>query len=212
MHVVFIIKLQSLLLTIFFIIVLPYFSHGQHIDIDTLKYKLWSAHDSLQWSDFQKSPVEKELKYGFRAKTLTSLVYFYTPALWHIDSCMNVYVAVSRQNSFTKDTTDKILLGHERIHFDIAELFARYLRKEFIMLSQSDENTLEQYLSLRDSLFQSANVFQDIYDEETMYGLNAREQKKWTEYIDKELETWKGYTFDQIPQHCKKYITKNEGN
>jgi hypothetical protein len=208
----FINSLRSLLITAFIIAMLPIVSFAQQLSITDDKYKVWSANDSLQWADFKKFPEEKDLKYGLKIKTLTSLVYFYTPSLWHIDSCMNVYVAVRKQHSFTWDSTNLQLLKHESIHFDIAELFARYLRKELITLSQSDDNTLDQYLYTRDSLFQAAHVFQDKYDEETMYGLNSKAQKRWAEYVRDQLSAWKDYTFDKMPQLCQEYLSKNETN
>lgn len=212
MSFMFINSLQSLLLTVFIMAMLSGVSIAQQLSINTDNYKVWSVNDSLQWVDFKKAPVEQDLKYGLKTKTLTALVYFYTPSLWHIDSCMNVYVAVRKQHSFTWDSTNTDLLKHESIHFDIAELFARYLRKEFITLSQSDDNTLDQYLHTRDSLFQAAHVFQDVYDEETMYGLNPKAQKRWAEYIKNQLSAWKEYTFDKMPQLCQEYLSKNETN
>lgn len=177
---------------------------------DMNKYKIWNANDSLCWSDYVFSDFNQSLKYGIQAKAVTSLVHIYVPGIWHIDSCMNIVVALRKRYSFTQDTTDTRLLEHERIHFDIAEMFARYLRKEFLELSKSNENSLDQYLSLRDSLFKEASSFQDFYDSETVYGLNLKEQRVWTLQIKKELEEWKEYSFENISQLCNSSLADNK--
>ncbi|WKN31858.1 hypothetical protein PZB74_00600 [Porifericola rhodea] len=167
-------------------------------ELDPNKYKQWSNIDTLQWSDFQLSVFDHHIKYGLKAKAKTSLVYFYRPAIWHQDSCMNVLTAVFRKASYTRDTTDINLLLHEKLHFDIAELCARKLRKALLHLKESQANSLENYLALRDSIFTVSNEYHDLYDQETLYGLNLVRQSSWKSYIKLELNRYKDYTFKEM--------------
>ncbi len=133
----------------------------QKLDAD--KYKPWSRSDTLKWQDYNISnAIDSSLPHGLQAKALTSLVYFYVPSIWHPDSCMNVLVAVRKKYSYTLDTINTYLLKHERIHFDIAELYARQLREALLNLSQEEDYQLDQYLTMRDSMFQISNHYQDL--------------------------------------------------
>jgi hypothetical protein len=170
--------------------------------LNTNHYKSWNASDTLLWSDYTLTDLDQTLKYGLRAKAVTSYAYFYLPQIWHADSCMNVLTTFRRRHSYTADTTSVSLLAHESIHFDIAELFARYLRKELLDLSQKEDYNLDQYLTLRDSLFNAASNYQALYDDETVYGLNRKEQQKWRDHIKSELEKWKDYSFENIYLLC----------
>lgn len=177
-------------------------TEGMCQKLDITRYKPWDASDTLLWSDYTLTDLNQTLKYGLQAKAVTSYVYFYLPELWHADSCMNVLTVFSKKHSYTGDTTRAGLLMHESIHFDIAELFARYLRKDLLDLSQKEDYTLDQYLALRDSLFDAASNYQELYDDETVYGLNRKEQQKWGEHIKNEMEKWKDYSFENIYLLC----------
>lgn len=184
--------------------------YAQALHNDTYKY--WSRDDSLRWSDYQFRELDLPLNYGFKAKALTSLMYLFTPPVWHQDSSMDLLVAFRKPHSFTGDSLDAHLLQHESLHFDIAELYARYLRKELALLSQSKENSLDRYLSLRDSILQMADQKQLTYDEETIYGLNKKEQLQWSEDIQAEIDAWGAYAYKNRPYRTVKLISEKEKN
>ncbi|WPP51590.1 hypothetical protein [Catalinimonas niigatensis] len=175
-------------------------------ELDLIKYKLWDIKDTLQWSDYTFSDLNQDLEYGFQAKAVTSLAHIYVPGVWHVDSCMNVLVAFRKRYSFTGDTTHADLLAHESIHFDIAEVFARYLRKELLNLSESSNNNLDEYLTLRNRYFKEATNYQDLYDQETVYGLNTKEQRRWASHIKAELKIWEDYSFENTLLQCNSLV------
>lgn len=178
-------------------------------ELDLIKYKLWDIKDTLQWSDYTFSDLNHTLEYGFQATAITSYSYFYLPEIWHADSCMNVLTAFRKKDSHTGDTTRADLLAHESIHFHIAEVFARYLRKELLNLSRSNDNTLDQYLALRNNYFKEASSYQDLYDRETMYGLNIKDQLRWSIHIKAELKEWEDYSFENLLLQCNTCLVDN---
>lgn len=178
-------------------------------ELDTIKYKYWNTKDTLQWSDYTFSDLNEDLEYGFQAKAVTSLAHVYVPGVWDADSCMNVLVAFRKRYSFSGDTTSAQLLAHESIHFDIAEVFARYLRKALLNLSKSSDNNLDQYLTVRNKYFKEASHYQDLYDQETVYGLNTKEQRRWASHIKTELQKWEDYSYENLLRLCNICLENN---
>ncbi len=165
--------------------------------LDTAKFRVWDEYRALQWDDYLLNDQRKTRKHGFRIRAITSYQYIYSPEELHLDSCLNVLTVLRRRTSWVRDTIDGHLLEHERIHFDIAELYARKMREQFQQLDTSYA-TLKGTHALIDSLFKAGGDYQDRYDEDTFYGRSSSTQQRWRRQIDDELKQLNEFSFENV--------------
>ena len=147
----------------------------------------WQQDRRLTWSDFQGEPEEE---IDFRAMTNWQLSYDFqlSKVKGEINSQFNVYTFFDNQQSWVREGSgSQQLLQHEQLHFDIAELFARKLRKQFAIYSFRSENYKEELNLLFEASLDSCNVVQTQYDLDTEHGLNQKKQQDWQQKIDQEL-------------------------
>ena len=163
--------------------------------VDTARFRVWNEHNPLQWNDYQIDRRRKVLKHGFAVHAITSYQYFYLPQELDLDSCLNVLTTLRKRSSWVRDTTDRHLLEHERIHFDIAELYARKLREQFRRLNVNHA-TLKDAYARADSLFKAGGHCQDQYDQETFYGRSSTKQQQWKQQIDTKLKKLDEFSFE----------------
>ena len=162
--------------------------------LDTTRFRVWDEDAPLRWSDYTIDRERYEQKHGFAVQAITSYQYFYVPRELHPDSCLNVLTTLRKRSSWMHDTIDGRLLEHERIHFDIAELYARKLRQQFQRLDTS--RTLKNIYLLVDSLFKAGDQRQRQYDEETFYGRSSGKQRQWRQQVDNELKQLDEFSFE----------------
>ena len=98
--------------------------------------------------------------------------------------------------AWEKDTLSNNLLQHEQVHFDIAEIFARKIRKEITGLRRDGAKEPSIYKQHINKLFDEYNAKDIEYDKETQHGLVDGKQQEWNEKIAKELEELKEYAVD----------------
>lgn len=136
---------------------------------------------ALQWADFKGVPNPSR----YMAETHTTLqagytadedsIYFEVRCLFHPDL------------SWTKDTTDILLLNHEQRHFDLAEIQARQLRKALAAADIKAHNYRRVFSALVKAANRDLYHIQELYDKETRHGVYAAAQAKWDRLIDEEL-------------------------
>lgn len=154
---------------------------------------IWSKDTKLNWSDFQGMPVENAAEV---AMTASSVEYNYftrgnkigwkvTPKFY---PTLSWYLPAS--------ATDKIL-QHERLHFDITELYARMLRQQLQNNVHSDAD-IKTLIAIGKKLIAAWNAEQSKYDIETNHSINTSAQQKWEFSIRKRLDALKD--FATIPQ------------
>ncbi|HPF12292.1 MAG TPA: DUF922 domain-containing protein [Flavobacteriaceae bacterium] len=85
------------------------------------------------------------------------------------------------------------LLRHEQTHFDIAELFARKLRKRFETLKSQGEKRFSVYYSEFKEYSALCREMQKKYDRETQHGNDFQANDTWKELIQKELGSFRDY-------------------
>jgi hypothetical protein len=103
--------------------------------------------------------------------------------------------------SWTSATIDDRLLGHEQGHFDISELFARRVTREYGRLlkagslkgsGKTEEEARKQMAALALEKFQPHleewRLEQQRYDQETMHGSDPTKQQEWRRKILADLE------------------------
>jgi predicted secreted Zn-dependent protease len=87
------------------------------------------------------------------------------------------------------------ILAHEKLHFDIVELFARRLRKkisEAVFANTADART--KIKKWHAETEKAMDRFQDRYDKETDGSMNAAMQKRWNDKVFLELNALKFYS------------------
>lgn len=151
----------------------------------------WDANKKLTWNDFQGesdsvtigqakttyririSPEEVKLdEYGkmLNYKQMTATAEFYKKLSW----------------SYAK--FDTIVLQHEQLHFDIAELYARKIRHKFHENKLAKIADFDTYSNDYKRLWKECTMFQQNFDKETNHGRNFVQNKIWYQFVVNELQ------------------------
>lgn len=187
---------QFFSISLIFLIIFNY-ATGQtfHPDTDIE----WSDARLLSWTDFT-GPVD--YKSTFMALTASSIIckpYFISDSmmLW-------VETVFSPTHSWKKrNDLDSFDLAHEQTHFNIAELYARELRKlikEEIKLAK-EGHTIDMLFKIDSGfkkLARECDDFQTLYDKQTNHSINKAEQILWNKSIWNDLEKMNEWTFKSI--------------
>lgn len=154
----------------------------------------WSSDYRLQWSDFQAQPTYKTttvavtasgITFGYSTKTSNGEVIdydytveaqFYPKSSWYI-----------------KARADKNTLQHERLHFDITELYARKLRQR-IANTKFTQNFNNEIEALYNEAKKELRELQKLYDAETHHSQDLEKQRYWELKIKQELHKFAAYS------------------
>ena len=150
----------------------------------------WNLSRLLKWSDF-RGKVDPN-KFG---SALTSHKIEVLPANIVVDRNDNIqgYENLTVQAQFYRNsswtvTNSQSILDHEQLHFDIAELFARKIRKEFSGFKANKIVTFSVYLDCYILLWNDSRNMQERYDSETRNGQDISKNQLWATEISKQLE------------------------
>ncbi|MDP4252257.1 MAG: hypothetical protein Q8918_19335 [Bacteroidota bacterium] len=153
----------------------------------------WTADRKLTWEDFKGSPkpisneksaAQTYCGFGYQ----TNRVTVFKKAKIFAKNTFDCRLSWVRPDQ--KSRTD--LLEHEQGHFDLCEVFARQLRKKL------EEKRLNA-MNLNDAKVVFSDVYaeylnrQELYENETNFGLNRQKQTEWTARIGIELAGLKVY-------------------
>lgn len=157
-----------------------------------------SAQDTLFWSSgYQLTPKD------FRGKPDTTASY---PS---ISTCGIKYIGHAHKNAVQTeafgifirpkswaviDEDDSLWLTHERLNFDIAELFARKLRKSFSEYTFRYATVQQDLDSLYDINHEEMNEMHASYEKETNHGTDESAQSIWNHKIKSEMEKFGKYS------------------
>ena len=111
---------------------------------------------------------------------------------------MNVATFFYKNKSWLGNKDNKNELAHEQIHFDIAELFARKIRKDFEDLKSKKVKDFDAYQHVYNTQWTACQAYQNQYDSETANGAMAIENNEWLLKIDKELYELNAYSYERI--------------
>ncbi len=177
-------------LTILFIVGMFFiFYKGTAQEEDAIR---WSSEYRLTWDDFQGKPevnstpaavTASGIDHGFSASLIGDRVEY--------DSTVNCYFIPSK-SWYKKKLADNNLLAHEQLHFDIAELHARILRKR-IALYTFTPNIKKEMNTLYENTVRQLQEFQKKYDTATNYSIDDHQQKKWQEKVALLLKKYSDY-------------------
>ncbi|MEX0314157.1 MAG: DUF922 domain-containing protein [Allomuricauda sp.] len=161
-----------------------FFGHTQEIEEGVL----WNKDFKLSWSDFKGKVPPAAVP---AATTASGISYKYSANLIHheveLDFEVNAYF-YPNESWYKPTICDDLILSHERLHFDITELFARKMRNKLSRTSFSENVKAEIRKIYRETL-EELQKFQERYDWETNFSRNAAKQLEWNKRIAKELAT-----------------------
>lgn len=78
-------------------------------------------------------------------------------------------------------------LRHEQTHFDISEVHARRLRRNFAELLAPCNMSSSDLASISNSMERDEKAAQSLYDGQTDNGRNAAQQARWDREVDSQL-------------------------
>jgi hypothetical protein len=154
----------------------------------------WNESYSLNWSDFHAKPninlsavaiTVSGITFGFSVKQTDSnrVLSFTTDVHAHF---------YPEQSWYKKGQADTHVLGHEQLHFDITELFARKFRMRIKSVKVSNNVNRELKL-IHKNILKEMSQMQDTYDYETNFSRNFEAQIKWNVFIKEELQKLSHY-------------------
>ena len=166
-------------------------SFGKSTNDETIA---WNSSRKLTWNDFKANPNNESdavaltasgISFGYSVKTSDKKIVevstevkaiFYPNKSWYF-----------------KGKSDKQILKHEQLHFDITELYARKFRAQLSKLSMH-RHVKKEMDNMHVTINKALNDTQKRYDKETNHSLNKEQQKQWEAIIAKalaELEVYK---------------------
>lgn len=148
----------------------------------------WNADYKLDWSDFKSKP-DTLSKYG----AISNIVLKYHLSASEKAFNVNVLCFFIKTKSWSRFKNNDTLLLHEQGHFDIAEIFARRLRKALVKC-EFNYTTIGKDVH---NLFLINKTEKDkmdrLYDKETDLSRNGGMQLIWSKRIKAELEKLQAY-------------------
>jgi hypothetical protein len=149
---------------------------------------VWSPTRKLSWEDFRAKPP------GGRLTGALSAVGF-NYAFGCRDGALHAEIVAEfmpdrsyvADRIITSGLASRAGLEHEQIHFDIAEVYARRVRKFFRELTDACPRADEALTALAQKILKDAAERQRRYDSETHSGEMGVRQDEWARTIRREL-------------------------
>ncbi len=149
----------------------------------------WNENQKLVWDNF-KSTVNRRGGADVVAYTNCGIQYEVVKSSDPKVPVKLTIQAVFNEEKSWKDTkriTDYILV-HEQKHFDIAEVFARKLRKQVSERVRTSGEFNKYFQAIYLKTLKDYQNFQINYDKETQHGVNKEKQAQYNQIISHELE------------------------
>ena len=89
------------------------------------------------------------------------------------------------------------LLNHEQTHFDLSEIYARKVRKEFSELLDPCGKSDDELNIIVNLFLEKFQEEERKYDKETEHGLNEELQYEWDQKVYADLEGLKQFRFNK---------------
>ena len=154
---------------------------------------IWQEDQKLTWEDFKGQPnpnsdavalTASGLTFGYSVKTSGRKIVGYT-------SSVEAHFYPDK-SWYLRGKADDYILGHEQLHFDITELYARKFRQQLERLVVN-QNIRIQMNQIHEAINEALTKTQKTYDEQTKHSINVDAQKYWNNYIKEELKKLEKY-------------------
>jgi len=147
----------------------------------------WNEFYRLQWHDFRGVPDENS-----RGDAGAAVQIKAKPFLVKKEIRYEVVALFNRNKSWARDHSPS-LLAHEQVHFDIAELYARKIRKRVNELNERGVSDLSTYNTAIQKLLLESNRADEQYDLETLHGALSKKQTAWVTKVKEDLSNLQRY-------------------
>ncbi|MGB5821164.1 MAG: DUF922 domain-containing protein [Saonia sp.] len=157
------------------------FVHAQ--EFDTI---LWNAEQKLSWKDFKADPPKGG---PAAAVTASGITYQFSSTLKGNEIALDFKVSTffyPNKSWYKPELCDTVVLGHEQLHFDISELFARKMRKRLGETKFSKQIKAE-VRAIYKKILRELSDFQNRYDTETNFSRNREQQFLWNKKVQEAL-------------------------
>ena len=167
---------------------------------DTDSKIVWNQHQKLKWSDFQALP---DTLSTYRAMTYVQVGLKYEEYQNYIAFDIPTYFY--KNLSWTKSNKNDLLLRHEQLHFDMAELMARKIRKAFEEFEINNPNSIYEDLKQIYKKYYGTELdsYNAQYDKQTDHGTIESKQIEWELKIRNELNSLKMFSEVRIEMDRK---------
>ncbi len=146
----------------------------------------WSADRPLQWSDFKGEYFKTQWA---AANTVSGIGYEFSTlekdGRWYLDIKVKCEFFPGK-SWYRPALCDSVILRHERLHFDIAELFARKMRRRLAETKFTNDVKAE-VKAIYIEILQQLRFYQNKYDRETDFSRDLQQQLLWNRAIAKKL-------------------------
>ncbi|MBD99355.1 MAG: hypothetical protein CMO34_05890 [Verrucomicrobia bacterium] len=182
---------------LFFLILIfltPYLFSQEENEIADRIY--WSDWYRLEWTDFQAQPNSD--------KKVAALSNIALPYSYFSDGegsmTVNIQVCFLRNESWSKpEQHNNLLLQHEQLHFDIAELHRRIIVKRLLEAKFTKKNYKELLKEIVEEVWKKDyREMQDKYDDESNYSKVIKQQINWNKFVQQQMRNYADYTFTEI--------------
>jgi len=152
---------------------------------------LWNKDSLLTWDDFQGKAPANAATAAMTYTTIGLNSFDYTSMSYNV----SIKAMFVKNKSWVqiKKATD-YLLKHEQLHFDIAELFARKLRKGLTEGKFTSSQLSNQVTAMFKDYNSKLEAYQAKYDKETNHSRITEKQEQWESAVPKELLKLDAYT------------------
>lgn len=150
---------------------------------DAKEVIVWNEYRPLTWADFKGKRTEDA------AGDAGTVVQIKAKPYMVKDEVKYDVSAVFLKNKSWADAQTKELLAHEQLHFDLAELYARKIRKAVVELSASGERDVKVFNLAIQKLLRESNELDLQYDLETLHGAMQKKQAEWSKNVKSELKS-----------------------
>jgi hypothetical protein len=180
-------KITGLLLTLLGLIV----SSGWRVADDEISLH-WEAARPLIWSDFRGEPDALSDADAASAIRISAKPYRKGRKIFYA-----VDATFLPGRSWCRSKSDR-LLRHEQLHFDIAELYARKIRKKVNDLRLNGIHDLKKYQDAVNLLLEESNRVDVTYDTRTCHGVITDKQLMWEKNIGSQLRSLEMFSTDSV--------------
>jgi hypothetical protein len=157
--------------------------------------RFWKKDQSLSFEDFKGRPVQKDTA-GSGTYSQEALTHRLGTIVTALDvlvrtdkgkTIFTIRAAMDTKASWIRNREDAITLRHEQGHFDIAEIYARMLRKNIRKAKTKKESEI-----IYEKVMEAENREHDAYDRENTFLLGGT-TNAWALKIAKRLQQLAAY-------------------
>jgi len=156
----------------------------------------WSDWYRLEWTDFQDEPIADR---KIAALSNIALPYSYTTD-GEGSMTVKIQVCFMKNESWSKpEQHNNLLLQHEQLHFDIAELHRRIIVKKLMEAKFTKKNYKNLLKEIVEEVWKKDyRTMQNKYDEESNYSKVIKQQINWNKFVQQQMRNYANYTYTEV--------------